>query len=203
MMRSADQVTAKIVQRAASMDRPIVVAIDGGSGSGKSTLAHAVRLQTDAALVTLDDFLNIDIPDHAWATLPVECRLSKVFDWVRVREHAIKPLLAGRPGRWMAFDFLSGLRADGTYGAQEVFTEVAPAPVVILEGAYSASPPLADLVDLAVLVDVSVQERHRRISAREDAEFLRKWHATWDEVEKYYFDVVRPTQTFDLVVTNE
>jgi uridine kinase len=203
MTPSVDEVTARITEVAASMGRPIVVAIDGGSGAGKSTLAQAVRLQTGAALVVLDNFLNISIPDHAWTTLPVERRLSDVFDWVRVREHAIEPLLAGKPGRWNAFDFRSGLRADGTYGAQDAFTEVAPAPVVLLEGAYSASPPLADVVDLAVLVDVPVHERHRRISAREDPPFLRKWHAIWDEVESYYFDVVRLAQTFDLVVTND
>jgi len=37
----------------------------------------------------------------------------------------------------------------------------------LIEGAYSASPKLADLVDLAIPVDVPVQERHVRFDGRE------------------------------------
>jgi uridine kinase len=76
-----------------------------------------------------------------------------------------------------------------------------PANVILIEGAYSASPELADLVDLAILVDVPVEERHRRLAVREaDKSFLQKWHCRWDEVEAYYFTQVRPKQFFDLIV---
>jgi para-aminobenzoate synthetase len=76
----------------------------------------------------------------------------------------------------------------------------APATVIILEGAYSTSPPLADLVDLAVLVDAPVEVRHARQAAREDPEFLAKWHRVWDALEDYYFNRLRPRSSFDLVV---
>ena len=200
---AVDAFATKAMTIAAAAGRPIVVAIDGGSGAGKSTIANAIRLRTAAALITLDDFYDARIPDHAWATMPVSRRLGEVFDWRRVRERAIEPLLAGRPGRWRAFDFASGLRADGTYGLQDAFTEIAPAPLVLLEGAYSASPPLADVVDVSVLIDVPVDERHRRTDARDDAAFLRGWHETWDDVERFYFEAVRPRQTFDYVLRND
>jgi uridine kinase len=66
-------------------------------------------------------------------------------------------------------------------------TEVAPAPTILVEGAYSASPPLRDLVDLAVLVDVQNKTRRLRTAVRERdrTEFLAKWHAIWDEVETH------------------
>lgn len=48
--------------------------------------------------------------------------------------------------------------------------------MILLEGACSAHPELADLVDLAILVDVPVGERHVRLEAREDGDFLEKWH---------------------------
>ena len=112
----------------------------------------------------------------------------------------IGQLLAGRSVRWRAFDFATGPRADGTYGRQGPLRERKPAAVVMVEGAYAAGPALADLVDLTVLVDVPVQERHARLREREDAAFLAAWHARWDEVEAYYFREVRPPASFDVVV---
>ena len=75
------------------------------------------------------------------------------------------------------------------------------AAVIILDGAYSASPGIADLVDFSVLVDLPVSERHKRLAERENAQFLRRWHETWDEVEEYYFTIVRPKSSFDLIVS--
>jgi uridine kinase len=52
------------------------------------------------------------------------------------------------------------------------------------------------------LVDSPVDVRHLRLALREDPEFLRCWHARWDEAEEYYFSEVRPRASFDLVVSN-
>jgi uridine kinase len=79
-------------------------------------------------------------------------------------------------------------------------TICAPRPVVLVDGAYSGSPQLADLVDVAILVEAHVDEREARLRAREEAAFLDAWHARWDAVEGHYASVVRPRETFDLVV---
>lgn len=150
--------------------RPIVVALDGGSGSGKSTIANRLQQLMNVSLVQLDDFYQTQVPEAEWPRKSVKQRLEGAFDWIRVRKEAIEPLLAGRSGRWRAFDFLRGLSAGGTYHLRTEFTEVAPAPVILLEGAYSASPPLRNLIDLAVLIDVPVKERHLRATERH---FLR------------------------------
>ena len=113
----------------------------------------------------------------------MEERSKRAFDWSSVRNHALEALRAGRPARWYAFDFARGLDATGTYRLKEQVTEVASAPTVIVEGAYSASPPLRDLIDLAVLVDVPTELRHSRTAGREDPEFLTRWHQVWDDVE--------------------
>lgn len=72
----------------------------------------------------------------------------------------------------------------------------------MLEGAYSSRPEIADLVALSVLVDAPVSVCHERLSAREDKEFLRSWHARRDAAQGYYFSKVRPRSSFDLVVEN-
>jgi uridine kinase len=197
------KVVAEIQRLISRQEGPIVVALDGGSGAGKSTLASWIADCFDAALIPLDDFFAASIPDAQWDRFTVEQRLAHVFDWRRVRHEVIMPLCAGQPARWRSFDFASGLRPDGTYGMLNEVIERAPAEVIVIEGAYAAGPALADLVDLAILVDVAVEERHARLRAREDPGFLADWHQRWDAVERYYFTQVRPPSAFDLVVRLE
>ena len=203
LVDAGTKVIVAIQRLLSSQAGPVVVAVDGGSGAGKSTLARLIQSQVDAALIQIDDFFAADIPDSQWDEFSVEERLRYVFNWRRLRESAIEPLLAGEPAKWYAFDFESGLRPDGTYGTQADPTERKPADVILLEGAYTACPELADLVDLAILVDVPVEERHARLEAREDEGFLEEWHRRWDPVESYYFTQVRPRSSFDLVVKLE
>jgi len=192
--------------RAASVG-PICVALDGASGTGKSTLANAVAgrciaRELDLALIPLDDFFAADIPDSAWDTFTVAERLNRVFDWQRVRQDVLLPLRAGKPARWHAFDFVSGLQPDGTYRLQTQPIERAPAAIILLEGAYSAHPALASLLDYTILIEAPAELRRQRLAAREEPEFLRRWHQRWDPVEDLYFTHVRPPATFDLVVTS-
>ncbi|GIV76707.1 MAG: uridine kinase [Litorilinea sp.] len=182
--------------------RPLVVALDGGSGAGKSTLAGRLRRELDLALIPLDDFFSGHIPDACWDTFTVAEKLERVFHWERLRRQVLVPLLAGQEAVWHPFDFAGGLRPDGTYGLAQTPRRCPPAEIIVVEGAYSAGPALADLVALAILVDVPVAERHARLARREEAGFLRQWHARWDALEHYYFTQVRPRDSFDLVVNN-
>ncbi len=202
-MQAAHEIVESIRRVRDSHTRPIVVALDGGSGGWQIYTCRGGATTSGAAHVLLDDFYTTSVPEAELRRRCVEDRLRAVFDWERVRQLALEPLRAGQAGRWHAFDFLSGLRPDGTFGLRRDVTEVAPAPVILLEGSYSASPELADLIDLAVLIDVPIRERHRRAAARDDPEFLTRWHSLWDDVEAYYFTHVRPVRSFDLVVTNE
>ncbi len=203
LVEAATKVIAAVRRLLSNRPGPIVVALDGGSGAGKPTLARLIQDQVETALIPIDDFFAADIPDSHWDEFSVEERLRYVFDWRCLRESAIEPLLAGEPAKWYAFDFESGLRPDGTYGRQADPAEREPAAVILLEGAYAACPELTDLVDLAILVDVPVEERHARQKVREDAAFLEEWHRRWDPVESYYFTQVRPKSSFDLVVKLE
>ena len=181
---------------------PILVALDGGSGAGKSTLAYMLEQEIDSVVVQSDDFFSANIPDWEWDVRSIPARVKDVLNWQRLRTDALEPLLAGKTARWHPFDFAAGLHSDGTYAMSKHFVEKQAAPVLILEGAYSSSPEIADLVDLAVLIDIPVFERHQRLDKREeDKQFLQRWHSLWDEVEEYYFTKVMPKSSFDLVVS--
>ena len=84
---------------------------------------------------------------------------------------------------------------------KSTYVEIEPAPVILLDGAYSSGPQLVDLVNVTVLVEASYIERHTRLAKRETSSFLQRWHAKWDAVEEYYFTSVRPRGSFDLIVT--
>lgn len=182
-------------------DLPILVAFDGPSGSGKSTLAALVAAELGAAVVPSDDFFAAEITDAEWDALSPRARAAAAIDWRRLRAQALVPLLAGKVASWHPFDFAAGTRPDGSYAmAPDVLTRSASA-VIVLEGAYSSRPELADLIEFAVLVDLPIAERHRRIAIRDDEAFAVAWHARWDAAEDYYFSEVRPPSWFDLVVT--
>jgi uridine kinase len=181
----------------------VVVAIDGRSGSGKSTVAEAVAQAMGAVIVPCDDFFAASVSDAEWDRRTPEQRAADAIDWRRMQREAIDPLRAGRPARWYAFDFPAGPRGDGTYPLQTTPTERAPKPVVLLDGAYSARPELADILDLSVLVEAVPATREARLAAREGADFLRQWHARWDPAEEYYFGYVRPPASFDVVIQTE
>lgn len=82
-------------------------------------------------------------------------------------------------------------------------TTCTPAAVVILEGAYSARPELADLLDLRVLLDAPLATRMRRLSQREGDSYRDDWFARWDEAEQHYFGTVMRADAFDLVLNEK
>lgn len=179
---------------------PILIAIDGRSGCGKSTLAAALAATLDAVVVPGDDFFAAEITAAGWDGRTAAERARDAIDWGRLRRDALEPLRAGRPAEWHAFNFAAGERPDGTYAMDTHASTRAPAPIIILEGAYSARPELADLVDLSVLVEVPAAVRQQRLAARESPAFLAAWHSRWDAAEDFYFTHVRPATTFDLVI---
>lgn len=196
-----DTIVAGIRRLTAGRDTPVVVALDGGSGSGKSTLAAMIVHEFGAALIQGDDFFAAGITDAEWDARAPEARARDAIDWRRLRAEALEPLRAGKTAQWHAFDFDAGVRPDGTYAMRTDFVERRPSAVIVLDGAYSARPELADLIDLTVLVDVPVDVRHARLAARDEKSWLDSWHARWDDAEAFYFTHVRPASSYDLVVT--
>lgn len=196
-----DEIVALVRGVSSQHPSPRVVAIDGPSGAGKSSLAQPLALRLGATVVATDDFFAAEIPDSQWDVWTPEQRAARVVDWPRLRIEALGPLLAGKHARWHPFDFAAGPRADGSYSISNAWRDCAPAPVILLEGAYSGRPEMRDVIDLAILVDAPRAVRHARLRDREEPDFLLAWHKRWDAVEDWYFAAIAPSSRFDLVVS--
>ena len=173
---------------------PVIVALDGRSGTGKSTLAEWMADQLEGIRVDQDDFYSGgDL--GAWQRLTPREKADRVIDWRRVRDEVLLPLRNGQVASWRPFNW------DTMAGLSPETITVPPSSIVILDGAYSARPELADLIDLSILVTLDDDVRRERLRQREGEDFTSGWHAVWDEAEDFYFGTIRPPEAFDLVIS--
>ena len=187
-------------RKAAKHEAPLIIALDGKSGSGKSTIADALQDHLDLAKLPLDDFFSATIPDREWDAFSIKERRSRVFEWDRFIHECLEPLRKGRTAKWRAFDFASGREPDGTYGLESKEKRLDPAPIVLVDGAYSSAPELAEYIDVTVLVKAPKDERLDRLRKRDGVEFSENWHRRWEAVEDYYFEAIRTENDFDFVI---
>ncbi len=71
---------------------------------------------------------------------------------------------------------------------------------LVIDGAYSARPELADLYTLRVLLEVGRDVRRERLLRREGVRDRAEWEARWGDAEDLYFETVMPPPAFDLVL---
>ncbi|MDQ6696836.1 MAG: hypothetical protein M3Z46_05200 [Actinomycetota bacterium] len=174
-------------------DRPLVVALDGRSGSGKSTLAAALAVRINAVVIPGDDFYAGGTPAD-WDRRNAAEKAMKCIDWRRQRA-VLAAIRRGEPATWRSFDW------DAFDGRLAEDVESRPvAPFVVLEGAYSARPELADLIDVRVLLDTPPAVRRRQLLDREGDLYQADWEARWSEAEDHYFNTVVPPESFDFIL---
>lgn len=154
-----------------------LLAIDGPSGSGKSTLVEAVlRRRPDASVLRIDELYE------GWDGLPdVGSRV----------EEALADLAGGRVARPRAWDW----HADA-WGEP---LEIAPAPVVLLEGVGAGDRRHAPLTSLLVWCEAPAPVRHARGVAR-DGEAMRPHLERWWRAEDAHHAAEDTRARADLVV---
>lgn len=174
---------------------PLLVALDGRSGGGKSTLARAVGAALSALVIDGDDFYAGGT-DACWAAMGPGEKVECVIDWRRQRD-VLENLRRRQPATWRPYDWESD---DGSFGPP---VSGGPADIVILDGAFSARPELADLLTLRVLRDVPRDVRRARLLRREGRRYRAEWEARWSDAEDLYFDALMPRAAFDFVLDDE
>lgn len=191
---ATEVVAAAIADLLADRTRPVLVALDGRSGAGKTTLARVVAAKVGAGVIEGDDFYAGGTAD-AWDAMSPAAMVDHCIDWARQRE-VLAALALGRDATWFPYDWNAD---DGRLSTDADTCRAAPA--VILEGAYSARPELADLLDLRILLDTDPIVRRDRLLQREGRGYRTEWEARWSVAEDHYFTLVMPPTAFDLIVS--
>jgi uridine kinase len=171
---------------------PVLVALDGRSGAGKSTLAAAVGTRTGALVIDGDDFYSGGTHEY-WDALDARHKMDLVIDWRRQRG-VLEQLRHGRPATWRPYDW------DADNGCLGHEITAGPVGIVILDGAYSSRPELADLLTVRVLLEVDRDVRRDRLLRREGERYRAEWEGRWGAAEDLYFRTVMPPEAFDLVL---
>jgi len=121
-------------------------------------------------------------------------RADHCIDWRRQRS-VLEAVAQGREATWHAYDWEAD---DGRLSDRS--RTCRPARVVILDGAYSARPELAGLLDLRVLLDVPDEVHREQLRQREGEHYRQEWEARWASAEDAYFTSRMPPEAFDLVI---
>ncbi|WGX94455.1 uridine kinase [Nocardioides sp. L-11A] len=152
----AAQVLATAFARPPTLGDGRLVCIDGLAGSGKTTLARGLAaLAPEAVVLGTDEMLE------GWRGLP---GLGASV------EALLRPLAAGRPGRWRRWDWYADAWAETR--------TVDPGPLLVLEGVGSAAAAYDELVTLLVWVEADRDVRLARWLER-DGEGMRPHWDAW------------------------
>jgi uridine kinase len=153
------------------------VGVDGKGATGKTRLADRIAAALPMSVVVhIDDFARPDVQG-----------------WERDRfiRQVLKPLLAGRPGRYQRWDF------DRNAGA-EWHTVPSGVPVVV-EGVSATDERLGVPWDFTIWVEVPYQVRLERALERDGPERMDRWLTDWMPSEDAYEEAQRPQDRVDLV----
>jgi uridine kinase len=188
--RAAELVSAAI-DEAPHEGPAVLVAVDGAGGTGKSTLARELALlRDDVAVVEGDDFYRPLAESTRAALTPIEA-VDLLFDWERLRDETLAPLLRGESARYRRYDWQAERLGS------EIAT-VAGGGVVVVEGVYVARPALRGYYDLIVVVDAPRHLCLERQIARGENEPGQI--ARWRAAEEWYLERQDPRRGADLVI---
>lgn len=168
-----------------------VVAVEGGAGSGKSTLAQLLKEVYDCTVFHMDDFFLR--PEQRTAERYAE--VGGNIDHERFLAEVLQPLRRGEAVDYRPFDC-------GTFTVQPP-RRINPAPLVIVEGAYSMHPKLAAQYDLTAFLDISPALQRRRIESRNSPEFARRFFEEWIPLERIYFEATGACERCDVILEVE
>lgn len=166
-----------------------IVAIDGGSASGKTHLSSILKSKYDCTVFHMDDFFLR--PEQR-----TKKRLAEVggnVDRERFLEEVLIPISQNKPIAFSKFDC-------------STFTLSSPISVtlkklIIIEGAYSMHPDLANYYDLSVFLDISPEIQKERIKKRNTPQSAKQFFNKWIPLEEIYFSEMKVKNRCDLSIS--
>ena len=164
------------IDRKMAAGKPILVALEGGSASGKTTLGEKLRGIYDCPVLHMDDFF---LQPHQRTAHRFSIPGGNV-DHERFLTEVLLPCRRGETVHYQPWDCHTQSLCPTA--------DIPPAPLTIVEGAYSCHPALREHYDLTVYLSISPALQHRRIEKRNTPEFQQRFFQTWIPLEQGYFD---------------
>lgn len=169
----------------------VMVALEGGSASGKTTLAAVLAKLYGCPVIHADDFF-----------LRPEQRTQERFDQPggnmdreRLAQQVLAPLRRGETAEYIRFDCQT----------QQLLAPrpLAPAPLMVVEGAYCMHPQLTPYYDLSVFLRISPEGQKERIRRRNTPPQQEQFFDRWIPLEQRYFEAMDPMGRCDLCLCGE
>lgn len=193
------------VKKLVTPEKTIVIGIDGLGGSGKSTISEVIKdtLIEDGintVLLHIDDFIHPRTVRYNENYEEWECYkyLQWRYDYL-IRE-IIKPVKKGKEfsGEVEIYD-----KENDSYIMQRL--EIPLGTVIIIEGVFLQRKELSGIFDYMVYIDVSENERLKRVLKRDgyigDEEQIRKkYENRYFPAERKYFNSYSPRDNADIVI---
>lgn len=156
-----------------------LIAIDGRAAAGKTTLASRLEKVLSAQVVHMDDFF---LPPQ----LRTPQRLNQAGGNVHY-ERFLEEVLPGLRGGTVTHRIFNCGRMD--YAGRR---NLPPAPIRIVEGAYSCHEAFGGYWDMAVFMDIDAEKQLLRLRARNGEAMAQIFRDRWIPMEEQYIRTQQP-----------
>jgi len=182
-----DAVSARVCALLRTRPR-VILAIDGNCCAGKTTFAHLLGKRLGANVFHMDDyFLRPEQRTPERLAAP-----GGNVDAERFLAEVLLPVSRGEPASYTRYD----CKRDRLLAP----VAIEPAPVCVVEGAYSLHPLLASCYDLKIFCQVEPSLQLERIRRRNGEAQLGIFQSRWIPLENAYFDALKIKQSCDLII---
>lgn len=189
-MMTKEEAAALIGSRLKDQGR-LVVALDGMSCAGKTTFARALAEKFSGSVVHMDDFF---LPQDRF-TEEMQALPGGNMDRDRFRAEVLAPLTAGRDFAYAPFS----CRDQALLPDKVTVT----GRLVVVEGAYALLPEWGKYYDLALFLQVSMEEQQGRLLLRNGAKGMVPFLKRWIPREEAYFAACSVRNRCDALVDAE
>ena len=190
MMITKEEAAALIAGLLEKQER-VVVALDGMSCSGKTTFAAELAERFSGSVAHMDDFfLPADRFTEEMQALP-----GGNMDRDRFRAEVLGPLSGGEDFAYAPFSCKEqALLPDKA---------IVSGRLVVVEGAYALLPAWGKYWDLALFLQVSMEEQQGRLLLRNGAKGMVPFLMRWIPREESYFKACDARARCDAIVDGE
>lgn len=178
-----------IIEEKLAQHPHVLLAIDGPCASGKSTLAQELGARYHAPVIRMDDFF---LPPDKRSVERLRTPGGNV-DSERFLEQVLSPLSCQQTAVYRPWQC-----RVGNFG-QEL--SISPAPLTIVEGAYSLRPDLRDYYHLKVFLTAPLPLREARLLERNGADGLIAFQSRWIPMENLYFEGCHVEECCDILLS--